>query len=239
MVGYWVVSESAAIAERIGRLGYDYVCLDMQHGLLDYGSTLAGLMALDAAGCAGVVRVPGLDASVIGKALDAGARGVIVPLVDTAEQAAAAVAACRYPPQGRRSFGPTRSSLRIGPDLRVADAAVACIAMIETAEGLSNAAAICATPGLDAVYVGPNDLAISLGLAPASRHGDERFQRALDDVLAAASASGIAVGIHTDSGDEAAAALERGFTYASISCDLDHITTYADEQHRRAIGAHA
>jgi 4-hydroxy-2-oxoheptanedioate aldolase len=236
MVGYWVVSESAAIAERVGGLGYDYVCLDMQHGLLDYTSTLHGIVAVDAAGGAAVVRVPGHDASAIGRALDAGARGVIVPLVDSAEEAAAAVVACRYPPIGRRSFGPTRSSLRIGPDLREADAAVACIVMIETADGLAHASEICATPGLDAVYVGPNDLAISLGIIPSSeRRTNAEFDAALGTILAAAADAGVAVGIHTDSGEEAAWALTRGFTYASISCDIDHVTAFAAEQYRRAI----
>lgn len=234
-VGYWIVSDSAAVAERIGRLGYDYVCLDMQHGLIDYATVLRGLTALDASGCAGVVRVPADDAAVIGKVLDAGARGVIVPLVDTAAQAAAAAAACRYPPHGRRSYGPTRSGLRIGPDIRSADAQVACIVMIETAAGLANAEAICRAPGVDAVYVGPNDLALSLGArSPADRDRLPGFEPALTAIRAAARGAGIAVGIHCDDGAEAAKALAAGFTFASVSCDLEHLAAYAAEQRELA-----
>jgi 4-hydroxy-2-oxoheptanedioate aldolase len=141
LIGYWVTSDSAAIAERLASVGYDYICLDVQHGLLDYPGVLRGLTAVaaggaaggvsggsaggSAGGVAGIVRVPPGDPAWIGRALDAGARGVIVPLVSTAEQAAAAVAACRYPPAGQRSFGPVRSSLAIGPAPRAADEQVA------------------------------------------------------------------------------------------------------------------
>jgi 4-hydroxy-2-oxoheptanedioate aldolase len=228
LVGYWVVSDSAAVAERVGLAGYDYVCLDRQHGLIDAAACLRGLIALDAAGCPGLVRVPSHDPGGIGRALDAGAQGVIVPLVDTPAQAAAVVAACRYPPAGMRSYGPTRSSLRIGPDLRAADDAVACVVMIETAAGLANVDAICRTPGVDAIYVGPNDLGIALGAtAPAARHCLPAFKAALEAVREAAKSAGIGVGIHCDSGAEAAAALDAGFTFASVSCDLDHLSAHA------------
>lgn len=235
LVGYWVVSDSVAVVERIGGIGYDYVCLDMQHGLLDHTAVRHGLLALDAAGCAGLVRVPANAADVIGLVLDAGARGVIVPMVDTARQAAGAVAACRYPPVGRRSYGPTRSGLRIGPDPRTADAAVACVVMIETAAGLANVTEICATPGVDAVYVGPNDLGIALGGgSPAAGRRLPAFEPALAAVRDAARQAGVGVGIHCDGGAEAAQALAAGFTFASVSCDLDHLTAYATAEHELA-----
>ena len=120
LVGYWIGSDNAAMTERIARIGFDYVCLDAQHGLLDAAACLRGLFAIDAAapvsGTAGLVRVSVNRPEEIGRALDAGAAGVIVPLVNSAAEAVAAARACRYPPNGIRSYGPVRSGLRIGPD---------------------------------------------------------------------------------------------------------------------------
>jgi 4-hydroxy-2-oxoheptanedioate aldolase len=237
LIGYWVSSDSAAIAERLASVGYDYICLDPQHGLLDYPGVLRGLTAVAAggaaaaggsaggvAGVAGIVRVPPGDPAWIGRALDAGARGVIVPLVSTAEQAAAAVAACRYPPAGQRSFGPVRSALAIGPAPRAADDQVACIVMIETAEGLANAAAICAVPGVDAVYVGPSDLSISMGADdPVAGWARPEFAQALAGIRSAAQAAGIGCGMHCSDGEAGARFLADGFTFVSISSDLTHI----------------
>ena len=153
-----------ATTERLARLGYDYVSLDAQHGLFGYSGMLAGLTAIDAGGQAvGMVRVAANDATPIGRALDAGAAGVIVPLVNTAEDAANAVAASRYPPVGIRSYGPMRSMLRIGPTPAEANETVIVLAMIETPEGLANVEAIAATPGLDGLYIGPSDLTLAVG----------------------------------------------------------------------------
>ena len=116
-------------------------------------------------GSAGLVRVEANHATPIGRALDLGAAGVIVPLVNSADDAAAAVAAARYPPRGIRSYGPLRSDLRIGPTPAEVDDTVLVLAMIETADGLTNLEEIAATPGLDGVYVGPSDLSIGLGAA--------------------------------------------------------------------------
>jgi 4-hydroxy-2-oxoheptanedioate aldolase len=235
LIGYWVSSDSAAIAERMASAGYDYICLDLQHGLLDYPGILHGLMAVAAGGSAGIVRVPPGDPAWIGRALDAGARGVIVPLVSTAAQAAAAVAACRYPPAGERSFGPVRSGLTIGPAPRAADEQVACIVMIETADGLANAAAICAVPGVDAVYVGPSDLSISLGAdEPAAGWARPEFGQALAAIRAAAAAAGIGCGMHCNDGDAAARALADGFTFATVSNDLSHLQAAARDHLARA-----
>jgi 4-hydroxy-2-oxoheptanedioate aldolase len=155
-VGYWVVLDAPVATERIARLGYDYVCLDAQHGLLGYSGLLAGLMAVDAGrSSVGLVRVGANDPFHIGQALDAGAAGVIVPLVNTPDDARRAVAAATYPPNGVRSYGPMRSGLRVGPVPAEANASVSCLAMIETPEGLANVEEICAVPGLTGIYVGP------------------------------------------------------------------------------------
>lgn len=224
-VGYWVVSDSPVATERIAHLGYDFVCLDAQHGLLGFNGIVAGLMAITAGGrAAGVVRVEANDPTPIGRALDAGATGVIVPFVDTAADAAAAVAAARYPPTGRRSYGPNRSGLRIGPKAAEADATVLVLAMIETQEGLANVEAICATPGLDGVYVGPSDLTIALGGGfPGDPAVQERFDAAVETVRKVALAAGLAVGMHTRDGNSAARSLAHGFTFVSIANDLAHL----------------
>jgi 4-hydroxy-2-oxoheptanedioate aldolase len=225
VVGYWAVLDSPVSTERIARLGYDYVCLDAQHGLLGYSGILAGLTAVTAGGrSAGMVRVEANDPTPIGRALDAGAVGVIVPLVDTAEDAAAAVRAVRYPPAGRRSYGPMRSGLHIGPKPADADATVLVFVMIETPEGLANVKAICATPGLDGVYVGPSDLCLAVGGAyPGDPAVQERFDAALVSVRDAAAAAGVAAGIHTPDGRTAADRFAQGFTFATIASDLTHL----------------
>ncbi|AKG43921.1 HpcH/HpaI aldolase [Streptomyces xiamenensis] len=225
MTGYWVVLDNPVGTERIAGQGWDYVCVDAQHGLLDYKGILGSLTAIDARGtAAGMVRVPANDPFWIGQSLDAGARGVIVPMVNTAEQAAAAVSACRYPPHGVRSYGPMRSMLRIGPAPAVADREVACIVMVETREALANVTEICATDGVDAVYIGPSDLTIALGGATSTDPAvSEEFEAALAVVAEAARAAGIGAGIHTPSGEAAARRLAQGFSFATVACDLNHL----------------
>jgi 4-hydroxy-2-oxoheptanedioate aldolase len=225
MLGYWVVCDNPMGTERLARLGYDYVCVDGQHGLLDYAGWLAAMQAVDAAGSsAGMIRVPSNDPALIGRALDTGAYGVIVPLVDNAAEAAAAVRACRYPPRGIRSYGPMRSSLRIGPAPEETNERVVCIAMIETPDGLANVDAICATEGLDAVYVGPSDLTLAVGgRAPGDPAVADQFAAALSTVVTAAERAGIACGVHCPDGATGARRLADGFTFASVSSDLTHL----------------
>ncbi|MFE4368993.1 HpcH/HpaI aldolase/citrate lyase family protein [Streptomyces sp. NPDC056835] len=230
LIGYWSVLDSPVSTERIARLGYDYVALDAQHGLIEYAGLLASLTAIDTKGstAVGLVRTEANDPAPIGRALDAGAAGVIVPLIDTAQDAADAVAAVRYPPLGRRSYGPMRSGLRIGPDPADAHEQTVVLAMIETADGLANVAEICATDGLDGVYVGPSDLRIALGGATSTDPAvDDRFEAALVTVRETAAAAGIAAGIHNADGASAARRLAEGFTFATVSSDLTHLAQIA------------
>jgi 4-hydroxy-2-oxoheptanedioate aldolase len=225
LIGYWSTLDAPMATERISRLGYDFVTLDAQHGLLGYSGILHGLLAIDAGQTAvGLVRVENNDLTVIGKALDAGAVGVIVPLVNTAADAAAAVAATKYPPVGGRSYGPARSALRIGPVPAAANAATLVFAMIETPDGLANVEAICATAGLDGIYVGPSDLTIAVGGGyPGDPAVETEFQAALETIAKAAAAAGVAAGIYTPSGDIAAQRLRQGYTFVTIASDLTHL----------------
>lgn len=231
MIGYWISSDNPPAVERIARLGYDYIVLDAQHGLLDQRGILGNLTAIDAAGAAiGLVRVDTNSPTSIGKALDAGAAGVIVPLISSAADAAAAVAAARYPPRGIRSYGPTRSGLRIGPLPAEADATVLVFGMIETADGLADLDAIAATCGLDGLYVGPSDLRLGVGGSHPSDTGvDEAFGAALDRIRAACAANGIVAGSYCPSGADAASKLAAGFSFVTVANDLGHLEQAARE----------
>lgn len=222
--GYFLLLDSPLATERIATTGYDYMCLDGQHGLLDYAGWIRGLQAIDAAGAGvGIVRVPSAEAAGIGRALDAGAAGIIVPLVNTADDAAAAVAAAKYPPQGIRSYGPMRSGLRIGPDTGRANAETLVLAMIETPEGIANVHEITAVEGIDGLYIGPTDLSIALG---GTHLGDPaievEFAATLARIRDAAKAAGKIAAVHTSSGDLAAERVAAGFTFITIASDLMH-----------------
>ncbi|NMO92171.1 HpcH/HpaI aldolase/citrate lyase family protein [Actinomycetospora sp. TBRC 11914] len=240
-VGYWMLSDNPQAVERIAGadpegVAYDYVCFDAQHGLLDYRALLTGMTALDACGCPGLVRVQDNRQFWIGQALDVGAAGVIVPMVNTADEARAAVAACRYPPAGRRSHGPVRAELRFPTTPAEADAAVLCLPMIETAEGLEHVEEIAATPGVDGLYIGPSDLRLGLGgTTPSDPALDDAFAAALERVLAAGAAAGVAVGIHCPSGEVAAQRLAAGFTWVSIASDLTHLEQASRSHLARAL----
>jgi 4-hydroxy-2-oxoheptanedioate aldolase len=229
VVGYWVVLDSPAATERLARIGYDYVCIDGQHGLFGYSGMLAALTAVDAAAqSVGIVRVGGNDAATIGRALDAGAAGVIVPLVNSAEEAASAVAASRYPALGVRSYGPGRALRGVGRLPAEVNEAVTVLAMIETAEGLANVEAIADTPGLDGLYIGPTDLTIGLGgVALGDTSVADAFESALVRVRRACENSGIAAGLHTSSGADAANRISEGFTFVSVAGDLSHLEAAA------------
>ncbi|HET6739004.1 MAG TPA: aldolase/citrate lyase family protein [Kribbella sp.] len=234
LVGYWVTLDSPAAAERIGRLGYDYVVLDAQHGLIGYQGLMTGLLAIDAGAAigprpsVGLVRVEANDPTPIGRALDAGATGVIVPLVDSADDVARAVRAAKYPPVGVRSFGPMRASLRIGPVPADSNDATVVLAMIETPLGLQNVAEICATPGLDGVYVGPSDLSLALGARfPGDPEVNGPFEEAVELIARTAREAGVAAGIHTFDGESAKKRLAQGYTFATVASDLSHLEAIA------------
>lgn len=215
LVGAALYLGSAVIAEMMGQAGLDFVYIDQQHGLTSYDTMLALLRATDRSSTAPIVRVAANDAALIGQALDAGADGVIVPMVNSRAEAERAVAACRYGPDGVRSYGPLRASITRGGGIREADARILCIAMVETAAGVERVEEIAATPGLDGIYIGQADLAVSLGLEPELRVQPGRHAAAIERILAACRAAGIAAGI---SGDPAAMA-KAGFRFITSGSD--------------------
>lgn len=197
----WMNTESPYIAEMMGVKGMDAVCLDMQHGVAHIQDVYHVMQAISATEAVPLVRVPSIDPALIMKTLDLGAYGLICPLVDTAEQAAALVDASSYPPEGGRSYGPVRGTLYGGSDyFAKANETIIRLAMIETAAGLENVDAICATKGLDGIFVGPSDLAIALGYKPGPEHTNDTLEEAIKTCLKAAHNAGIKAGIFCSGG---------------------------------------
>jgi len=204
----------------MGRAGFDWVCIDMQHGLIGYDQMLPMLQALSATGVPGFVRVPWNQPADIMKALDSGAQGVIVPMVNSKEDAERAAGACRYPPHGFRSWGPTRAALQIsGYGREVANLAVVCMVMIETVEGLASIDEILSVPGVDGVFIGPNDLAVTHGMKPDATASNPEHRRLIEKILEACKRRGLIAGIHCAGPDTAIRWRDAGFQMLNVDND--------------------
>lgn len=227
----WLSVSHSFTAEVMARLGFDALCVDLQHGLSEMKDVVPMLQAISQTDTVPVVRVAWNEPAAIMKALDLGAYGIIVPLVNTAAEAAAAVAACRYPPVGMRSSGPIRAVQYGGADyVAHANDEIVVMAMIETTEGLANLDAICATPGLDAVYIGPADLSFALGLPPRGDNPDPLHLATCDKILAAAHKAGIKCVMHCASAAFAAGAVKRGFDMVMLTSDVLCLTAGAKKE---------
>jgi 4-hydroxy-2-oxoheptanedioate aldolase len=217
--GAWLTVASTLTAEATARAGFDYVCIDNQHGGVDYEVTARMIQAVLLGGARPIVRVPWNEPGIVGKMLDAGAEGIVVPMVNTAEEAAAVVRAVRYPPLGARSFGPVFAGLR-APGYHVeANARVAAVPMIETADALARLDDILSVDGIDAIYVGPADLSLSLGLPPANNDDSAVFTDALEAIVAACRRHGVVPGIHA-TGALADRRREQGFVMITVASDV-------------------
>lgn len=180
------------------------------------------------------MRVPWNEPGIIGKSLDAGARGIIVPMVNTRASAEAAVRACRYAPAGGRSFGPARVSRQEGPGYYPrANDDVSVIPMIETVEALENLDGILSVPGVDAIYVGPSDLSVSLGLPPANNDGVAAFDEAYAAILDACRRHGVIAGCHTLS-ELCQRRIEQGFQMITITSDTTALARGLESELARA-----
>ena len=227
--GGWLSIPSTVTAESAGRVGFDYVCVDSQHGAIDYANVLGLVQAISLGESSPVVRVPWNEPGIIGKSLDAGAYGVIVPMVNSRAEAEAVVRAARYAPDGSRSWGPVIPGMRRKDNRGWATEHVAVIPMIETAEAIANLDEILSVPGVDAVYVGPADLSISLGLAPGNNDGDPLFDDALTTIVAACERHGVVAGIHA-TGALTPRRREQGFRMMTVTSDALAIRAgYASE----------
>ncbi|UXA19853.1 HpcH/HpaI aldolase/citrate lyase family protein [Mycobacterium sp. SMC-4] len=215
--GGWVIGPSAIGPEEFAAAGYDYVGFDVQHGYLDDAEVAQTLRRLEHVPIATVVRLPNADPAPIGRVLDAGADGVIIAMVDTPEQAAAAVSATRYPPAGERSFGPLRAGLGLDPAELQSRASV--FAMVETAAAAAAIEDICAVPGLTGVYVGPADLAISLGQPPVGALTHPIVRDAVTDIAQRVTAAGRVCGIHAGAGVAGKMLAQNGFQLITLASE--------------------
>jgi 4-hydroxy-2-oxoheptanedioate aldolase len=216
----WLTVPSSFCAEVMAHTGWDSLCVDVQHGMVDFQTALAMMQGISTTSVTPIVRVPWNEPGIIMKCLDAGAMGVICPMINTRAEAERLIGACRYPPVGFRSCGPTRAALYGGSDYQAkANETIAIFAMIETAEALANVDDIVTTPGLDAVFIGPNDLAISLGVSNSLDPTESKVVVAIDKILAACKRHGVKAGIHTDSGANAKVMIAKGFDFVSILSD--------------------
>lgn len=212
IVNAWLSIGSSYAAEIVAQGGFDAVTVDCQHGMFGFDTALTMLQAISITNAVPLVRPSQADPAEIMRWLDAGAYGLICPMISTAVQAAAFVSACRYAPVGTRSFGPARGLLYGGADyFPAANDEIVTLAMIETAEGLANLDAILATPGLDGIYVGPNDLAIALGHAPKPESDDQHMIEAIERIRASTVAAGKLVGIFCSGPVGAAQRAREGF----------------------------
>ena len=235
-LGGWLAIPSSFSAEIVARCDLDYVCVDTQHGLVDYSDSWKMLQAVNLGSATPLVRVPWNEPGIIGKSLDAGARGIIVPMVNTRVEAEAAVRSCRYAPEGGRSYGPARVVRQEGSDYYAhANADVAVIPMVETVEAVANLDDILAVPGVDAVYVGPSDLSVSLGLPPGNNDGTAAFDDALAAIVEGCVRHGVIAGCHTVS-ELCQRRVEQGFRMITITSDTTALTRALEDELRRARG---
>lgn len=236
--GAWLSVPSSFSAEVMAHQGFDWLCIDMQHGVVDYQVAVTMLQAISTTDTIPFVRAPWNEPGIIGKMLDAGALGVIIPMVNSVAEATAAVAACRYFPAGSRSFGPTRAAYYAGADY-FADAnnQVACIPMIETKQAVERLDDILAVPGIDAVYVGPADLSITLGLPPGMNNGGA-FEEARLRIAGRCAALGVTAGIHANA-SLAEKHASAGYRMITVSGDAGSIAAGSAADLKVARGAPA
>lgn len=222
----WLGVPSSHSAEVMAHIGFDSLTVDLQHGAIDYAGALIVLTAITTTPVVPLARPTSLDPPQIMKLLDAGAYGVVCPMIDTPEDARRLVEACRYPPIGQRSFGPTRAAMSQGPNYGTDDAnrEIVVFGQVETPLSLANLDAILAVDGLDGVYVGPSDLTLSMGLGANGDSTDARFIGALRHVVERSRSAGRHIGMHCANGPQAKRMVEMGFDFVTVGSDTGLMT---------------
>ena len=219
-VNGWCGIPSTVTAELMARAGFDMLTIDMQHGLVDFQITLEMLQVMAVSPAPKIVRIPWNEPGIAMKVLDAGATGIICPMINTAAEARALVEATRYAPLGARSYGPLRVGSLYPDYVQRSNELVQIFAMIETAEALANRDAIMAVEGLSGIYVGPSDLGLSMGYVPSLIPDEPAVLTAIADILASARKAGLAAGIHCGSAARVHEVLAQGFDFGSLATDM-------------------
>jgi 4-hydroxy-2-oxoheptanedioate aldolase len=229
-IGGWCGIPNPFSAELMGRCGFDWICIDMQHGLVGYEQMTVMLQTLAITDTPAFVRVPWNQPDHIMKALDAGAQGIIVPMVGTADEARAAVDSVKYPPLGHRSWGPVRAALGVnGYSPEVGNRRTILAVMIETPDGIANLDDILSVPGVDAAYVGPSDLALGHGMTPTLAANDPEHERLIMAVLDGCRRNDVVAGIHCDGVDTVNRWRERGYRMLTLANDASLMRKAATE----------
>jgi 4-hydroxy-2-oxoheptanedioate aldolase len=229
-VNGWLGIPSSFSAETMAHQGWDTLTVDLQHGVVDYQTAVTLLQAISTTSTVPLVRVPWLEPGILMKMLDAGAYGVICPMVNTREDAQRLVSYTHYAPQGTRSFGPIRALLYGGADYpQHANDTIVTFAMIETRQALDNLDAILSVEGLDAVYIGPSDLSLSLGCKPQFDDVEPPVAQAIDHILERAKAHGLVAGIHNGTPESALARMQKGFQFVTVSTDARLLASAAQQ----------
>ncbi len=230
-VNGWLSIPSGFSAEVMAQQGFDSLTVDMQHGVVDYQVAVSMLQGISTTGVIPLARVPWNDPARLMKILDAGAYGVICPMVNTREQAEALVQACRYPPRGYRSWGPVRASLYAGSDYGDhANDEIIVMPMIETAEAVKNLDDILSVPGVDAIYVGPSDLSLALGCKPRLDQTDPPVVEAQRKIVAACKRHGVIAGIHNATAAYALTMIAEGYQFVTLASDSRFMAAKAAEE---------
>jgi len=220
VVNGWLAIANSFSAEVMAHQGWDSLTIDLQHGVIDYQAMVTMLQAISTTATVPVVRVPWLEPGIIMKALDAGAYGVICPMVNSREDAQKLVAYTHYAPMGGRSFGPVRATLYGGADYpSKANQTVVAFAMIETAQALDKLDDILSVEGLDAIYIGPSDLSLSLGCKPVFDDVDPPVAQAIAHIAERAKAHGVQCGIHNGVPSVAQARVAMGYRFVTLGSD--------------------
>lgn len=240
-VNGWSIIPCPFTAEIFSQMGWDSVTIDIQHGLHDYRSAVSCIQAMQTHPVTPLVRVPWNEPGIIGKVLDAGAWGVICPMVNTVAEARALVKASLYPPMGERSNGPVRAAAYGGhtPYQEIANDQVLILPQIETRDAVENLDAILDVPGISGVYVGPSDLGFSMGMPPILDREEPEVFAIYERVLVATKSRGKFAGIHNATPAYGARMALMGFQFVTVSSDgalLGHGARQAINATRRAIG---
>ena len=231
VVNGWLSIPSAFSAEVMAHQGFDSLTIDMQHGVVDYQVAVTMLQAIATTPVMPLARVPWNDPAQVMKMLDAGVYGVICPMINTRAEAEALVQACKYPPRGYRSWGPVRASIYAGMDYGDhANADIVVMPMIETALAVKNVDEILSVPGIDAVYVGPSDLSLTLGCKPRLDQTDPPVVEAQQRIVEACKRHGVIAGIHNATAAYAVKMIAAGYQFVTLASDSRFLAAKAAEE---------
>ena len=231
----WCAIPSPYLAEIMAHEDFDSVTVDVQHGMIHFETALGMFQAISTTDATPLARAPWNEPGILMKLLDAGAWGIICPMINSREECEAFVGACHYPPDGYRSLSAVRAGLYGGPDYRQkSNSTILTIAMIETRKALDNLKEIVTVPGLDAVFIGPNDLAFSMGYEPKPEPNDPEVVEAIATILEESHKAGIKAGIHVFKGEDVKVRANEGFDFVSLSNDYRFVVSAAKAELAKA-----